>query len=129
MAYVNLAATLKNTRAAAINTAIGTSGTLKLYTGAQPASPDSAATGTLLVTLPLSATAGVASGGVLTFNPITQTNAIADGTVGYGRFCTSGGTPIVDVDVAVSGATVTINTTSIVTGGPIQVTSATLTEV
>lgn len=128
MAYINFAATLKTSRASAINTAIGTSGLLKIYTGAQPATPDTAATGTLLVTLPLSATAGSVSGGVLTFNAISQADAVATGTAGYARVTTSGGTAVIDLDVATSGAYVTLNTTSIVSGGPVVVSAASITE-
>lgn len=128
MAYTNLAIATKTSRAAAINTAIGASGSLLIYSGVQPSTPDTAATGTLLVTLPLSATAATAASGVLTFNSIAQTNATATGTAGWARFATSGGAGIIDCDVATSGATVTINTTSIVTGGPVVVSSAVFTE-
>jgi hypothetical protein len=59
--YINLASTDKKARAAQINTDIGASGTMRLYTGSAPPSPDYPATGTLLVALPLSSPAAVAS--------------------------------------------------------------------
>lgn len=59
--YLNLASANKLSRASAINAAIGSSGNMLLYTGSPPPSPDYPVTGTLLVTLPLSTPAAVAS--------------------------------------------------------------------
>lgn len=103
--YINFAATLKTSRSAAISTAVGASGKLLLYTGAHPASPDSAATGTLLVTLPCSATFGSASGGVLTLNAISSATAVGTGTAGWARVTLNDGTTgIIDFDVTVTGS-------------------------
>jgi hypothetical protein len=213
MAYINLSSANRSTRAAAINTAIGSSGNMVIYTGTQPINPDLTATGTLIVTLPLSATAAVAtttvqsavvvsggsggtngtqtvtgatgtgtkftasvtiaggaitsvnsitSGGsytvnptnlnaetltgsptpptgatlalnmtgLLTFNTIATTPATGAGTntAGYARITTSGGTGIVDLDCGTSGTSVILNTTSIVNGGPVVVSSCVFTE-
>ena len=131
MAYINFDAALKWLRANAIVTAIGSGALLNIYTGAQPATPDTAATGTLLVTLPLSstpATTALGANAVVTFNAITQENANATGTAGWARIANSGGAGIIDLDVGTSGTSVILNTTSIVSGGPVQVTSATITE-
>ena len=129
MAYINLSSACKTARANQLSTSIGASGKMLIYTGAAPATPDTAATGTLLVTLPLSATAGTASAGVFTFNAITQTNATASGTAGYARITQSDGvTGVIDLDVGTTGASVTINTTNIVYGGPVAVTSASISE-
>lgn len=130
MAYSNLSNAQKQARASAINTALGANATIKIYSGAAPAGPDSAVTGTLLVTLVgNSAGFGTATNGVVTAAAITQANAVATGTAGYARLATSGGTAIMDVDVGVSGASVNMNTTSITTGGPVQITSLTISEV
>ncbi len=51
MAVLNLTTAAKAARAAAINTALGAGAKLKIYSGAIPASADTAATGTLLSTL------------------------------------------------------------------------------
>lgn len=128
MAYINFTTALKSSRATAILSAIGTSGKIFIYTGAQPASPDSAATGTLLATLALSATAGTVSNGVLTFNTITDGTAVATGTAGYARVVTSANAAVLDLDVGTSATSVILNTTSIVTGGPVQISSASITE-
>lgn len=133
MAYINLAAATKTARATALNTAIGTSAIIEIRTGSPPATPDTAVTGTLLGTLTGNASAfGTVSGSVLTAGTITQdSSADSTGVAGYCRIKTSGGTAIVDVDISTTAAgtgTMLMNTTSIVTGGPIQITSCTFTE-
>lgn len=134
MAYINFAVATKTARSTAINTQIGTSALLKIYSGSAPTNPDAAATGTLLATLTCNATAfGTVTSGVLTAGAITQANAVATGTAGYARLCTSAQTSstsagIVDLDVNTTGSSVIMNTTSIVSGGPVQVTAATITE-
>lgn len=77
------------------------------------------------------ATLSLAISSELTASTITTTNATATGTAGFARLATSntaGGAGIVDLDVAVSGASVTINTTSIINGGPLVVTSCIISE-
>lgn len=128
MSYVNLAVATKTSRAAAISAALGAGGQLLIYTGAAPANPDTAATGTLLATLPCTNPFGTASSGVLTANAITQANAVASGTAGWARLQTSGGLGIVDMDVGTSSASLVLNTVNVVASGPVQVTSLVLTE-
>lgn len=109
--------------------AIGSNGLLRIYDGSQPAGPGTAVTSqTLLAELALSATAGTVSSGVLTFGTITQdSSANATGTATWYRVTTSGGTGVVDGSVGTSGADLNLNTTSIVTGGPVAVSSFTYT--
>ena len=123
------AVTLKNNRLAQITSSISTSGLLSLYTGTQPTNPDTALSGnTLLATLTCSSTfAPAPSGGVLTANTITSANAVATGTATWGTLTTSGATRVVDYSVGTSGADLNLNTTSIVTGAAISVTSLTIT--
>jgi hypothetical protein len=61
VSYINLAAATKMARAAQIAASIGAGGNMLLYTGEPPLSPDYPATGSLLVTLPLSSPPAVAS--------------------------------------------------------------------
>ncbi len=62
MAILNLSLAAKQARANAISTIIGASGTIKLYNGTQPATPDTALSGnTLLSTMTGNATAFAAS--------------------------------------------------------------------
>lgn len=119
---------LRNARLDQITTAIGTSGLLRIYNGSRPASGGAATT--LLAELELSATAApAASGGVLTFNSITQdSSANATGTATWFRIVTSGGTFVIDGSVGTSGSDLNLTTTSITTGQPVQVTSCAITE-
>lgn len=111
----------------AITTAIGSSGFVDIYNGTRPASGGAATT--KLAHLPLSATAApAASGGILTFNAITNDSAAdATGTATWFRVTTSGGTFVIDGDVSTSGSDLNLNTTSIVVGGPVAISSFTIT--
>lgn len=102
--------------------------TLKLYSGTMPANGDAALSGnTLLGTLTFSDPSGSISAGVLTFSVITEdSSADATATATFGRIQDSAGNNIFDGDVGTSGAVINLNTTSIVTGGPIRVTSFTV---
>lgn len=73
-------------------TAIGATGQLMILTGAQPATVATVDAGTVLVVMPLSATAGTSSAGVLTFNAITSTAASATGTAAHFLICTTSST-------------------------------------
>lgn len=105
-------------------------GTIKIYTGAQPANAAAAATGTLLATFTCadpafdSITGGVAT---LDTSPVLTTTAVADGTAGYARVADSDGVTTFDGSVGTSGADYIINTTSISTGQTITLSAGTLT--
>lgn len=119
---------VRNAMLDAITSAIGTSGLLRIYDGSRPASGGTATT--LLAQLALSATAApAASGGVLTFNAITQdSSADATGTATWFRVTTSGGTFVIDGSVGTSGSDLNLTTTSIVATQPVSVTSFVITE-
>lgn len=106
-------------------------GTVEIRTGSQPAGPGTAATGTLLGTLTLNATAfGASSGGTATANAITgDASADATGTAGWFRAKASGGTGHIDGSITATGGggNMELNSVSIVIGGTIDVTSWTLT--
>lgn len=124
--------TLRNARADAISTAVGTSGKLRIYSGTRPANTAAAITGTLLAELTTNATAfaAAASGGVLTANAITgDPTADATGTATHFRLFKSDGTTVVmDGDIGTSGADININSTSLVAGAAVTVTSWATTE-
>ena len=118
---------LRNGQLDVITSQIGASGLLRIYDGTRPATGGAATT--LLAELALSATvAPAASGGVLTFNAISN-DASADntGTATWHRFATSGGTAIIDGSVSTAAADLNFNTTSFVAGAVIAVTSYTIT--
>lgn len=113
---------------AAVNavTALLTSGTLKIYTGSQPAE-DGSITGTLLATLTFGATAfGASSGGTATANAITSGTAGNTGTAGYFALEESGGTVVATGTCGTSGADLNLSTTSIVTGATVSCSSFTI---
>jgi hypothetical protein len=111
-------------------TDLGASGYLLLYSGSAPANCGTAASGTLLASLPLSATAGTVSSGVLTMGAITSAAAAATGTAGYWRLCTSsaGTTVVAQGSVGTSGADLNFaGGVSFTSGETISVTSFTIT--
>jgi hypothetical protein len=136
MGNVRVLASLRNSRLNLLRNAIDAgsgAGTLKVYTGTQPANADAGLSGnTLLGTLTFTdPSAPDASGGVLTFSTITQdTAADNSGTATWARILDSAGNTVFDCDITASGGggTLQITTTAIVAGGPIQATSFTLTE-
>ena len=99
-------------------------GSIEIRTGTSPG-VDSAATGTLLGTLPLSATAfGAWSAGSATANSITQdASADATGTAGYFRALNAGSCAVIDGDVGTSGTDMILNSVAIVAGATIDITS------
>lgn len=134
MAVVKLIVGLRNDMADTIIAKLSAgsgAGKAKFYDGTQPAGPGTAiTTQTLLGTLTLSDPAGAVSGGVLTFDVITDdSSADASGTASFVRFTDSDDNAVIDLDVTNNAGTgaVKMNTTTIVTGGPIRITSATCT--
>lgn len=127
---IKMLAATRNALGDALISAIGSAATLKIYDGSQPAGPATAISsqvllGTLTCASPF---APSTSGGVVTAGTITQDSAAdATSTATWFRLATSGGTAIMDGTVGTSGADLNLNTTSIVTGGPISVSSLVLT--
>lgn len=106
-------------------------GQIRVYTGTQPATPETAITSQVLLgTLTLSDPAGTVSGKTLTFSPITQDDAAdASGTIAWCRVVDSDGTAVIDGDASATGGSGTFqfNTVTVVAGGPIALTSGSLT--
>lgn len=124
LAYI---AALRNTRLDAITTAIGSAGKLRVYNGTRPATGGTVTT--LLAELICgSPFAAAAAAGVLTANAITQDSAAdATGTATWFRIVTSANVFVMDGDVGTAGSDLNLNTTSIVIGGPVAVTSLVIT--
>jgi hypothetical protein len=127
---VRLSSSLATSLADAIDAALGNAGTIKIYTGAQPATADTSVGGaTLLATFTLGSPGfGNAASGVITLNgtPLTVA-AAATGTAGFFRMATSGGAAILDGSVGTSGNQINLNTTSITSGVNVTITSGTIT--
>lgn len=115
--------TLKNAQLDAIESTLGSSATLKVYTGTPPASCEAAVTGTLLATITIPADPfTAASGGSVTLQGTWTTTAVATGTAGYVRLATSGGTGVLQTAI---GDGITIDNAAIVSGQAVTVTSGT----
>ena len=101
-------------------------GTAKIYSGTMPATPDNAATGTLLAELVLSKPCGVVADKKLTFSAITQDlEANNTGYAGYVRLADSDGNAVIDGDVTSTGGTgvLKLNVTLITALGPVFINS------
>lgn len=124
---------LNQARLAAITTAIGSAGTLKIYDGSQPATPDVAVGAQVLLSThtcgtPFASASSSAHPSVLTANAIGSATAAATSTAAWFRFASSGGTAAVDGTVGV-GSTfdLNVNSTSITSGQNVAINSATAT--
>jgi len=104
-------------------------GTIQIRSGAQPATPDTAASGTLLGTLTFSGTAfGAPSTGVVTAAAIaSDTNADASDTAGHARLIDSGAAIHSDATCGQGTGDFNFDNAVIVAGGTIAVSSLTLT--
>lgn len=106
-------------------------GTIKIYTGAQPATPATAASGTLLATVTLADPAfGAASGGSASLGDPASVNAAATGTAGWARFADSNGNVVFDGHVTVTGGggVIELSSTSLTSGAPVDITGGTYTQ-
>lgn len=106
-------------------------GTISIYDGTQPADANTALSGqTLLAELTFSdpAFGATNTSGVATASAITDdSSANATGTASWARIEDSDNNTIFDCDVGTSGATINLNTVSIVSGGTVSITSFTIT--
>lgn len=108
------------------------SGVLEIYSGAQPANANTAASGTLLASIALpadsfsAAVAGVASKA----GTWSDTSANASGAAGWARFRNTGDTLRMDgsVTLTAGGGDITLDDVNIVAGGTVTVTGFTITQ-
>lgn len=109
---------------------LSNSGYLRIYSGAIPATPETAVVGVLLAELRFNATAfGAAVAGVITANAITQdSSADNTGVAGTYRALKSDGTTVLwDGTVSTAGADLNLNSTSINIGVAVSISSLTVT--
>lgn len=100
---------------------------IRIYDGTRPAK--GGAVTTLLAELTFSdPSSPSASSGVLTASTITGANAVATGTATWYREVDSNGLFVLDGDVGTSGSDLNLNTTSLVIGNPVNITSYVVTE-
>ena len=105
-------------------------GTVKIYSGAQPADADTAASGTLLATVDVDADAfNAASAGAKTKQGTWQeASAIATGTAGWFRLANGADSRRIDGDVTVTsgGGVLELDSVSITSGQVVTITTFTL---
>ena len=107
-------------------------GTIQIRTGAQPATANDPATGTLLATVTLadpSFAAAVAGVATLDATPVLSTVGVANGTAGWFRMLDNSGDTVLDGAVTVTGGggEMELNTTTISVGVTVEITAGTLT--
>lgn len=128
---IQFSVAVRNARLDAIETAIGTSPKLRIYSGSPPATCATARSGTLLaeITLP-SDWAANASGGTKSYSGLPlSVAASATGTAGYYSVMDSAGTTCHEQGtVGTSGTDMIIDNTSITSGQNVQITSWSKTE-
>lgn len=105
-------------------------GTIALYSGAQPATTDTAITSqTKLVQLTFGSPAyGTVSNGAALANPIAPATGLANGTATWARYLTSGGLAVADGSVGTSGCDVNLDSTTIQAGALVTITGGTWVE-
>lgn len=119
---------LRNAQLDAVTTQAGASALLRIYDGTRPAT--GGAVTTLLAELTCNATFAPASAaGLLTLNAIaSDTAANATGTATWFRIVKADGTThVMDGNISTSGSDMNLNSTSIVVGGTVAITSFTIT--
>lgn len=108
----------------------GAAGTLQIRSGTRPASPATAATGTLLATVTLIRPAfGSWSAGSAAVADPAAVLAVATGTATWCRVLDSAATPVLDGDVTTtgSGGDLQLSSTSLATGQSLDITGGSLT--
>ena len=129
---LQLSETVRNARLDAIETTIGTSPTLEIRTGAQPANTAAADSGTLLanLSLPSDWMAAAASGSKAKSGTWQDTSADGTGTAAHFHIKSSGGTVHMQGSVTATGGggDLTVDNTSFAAGQAFTITAFTLTD-
>ncbi len=99
---LTVAAASAQAMGSALATNIGSSAVIEIRSGSKPATPETTASGTLLVSITISGSF-TSSGGVLTAADPAAVAPTASGTAGYFRVKTSGGTAVLDGTVTATG--------------------------
>lgn len=124
-----LASAMANQVTALVDAGAGP-GTLKVYTGAKPATVATAASGTLLATFTLAdpalaaAVAGVATAD---FDPDLSATVAADGDAGWFRIADSAGVAHIDGTCGTAGEDLNFLSVTWATGGAVNLTTGTFT--
>lgn len=112
---LTIAAASAQAMGAALATDIGAGSIIEIRSGAKPATPETAASGTLLVSITITGSF-TSTGGVLTASDPAAASPAAAGTAGHFRLKKSGGTAVLDGTATATGG-----------GGDLQLGSTTIT--
>ena len=125
---LTIAAAAAQAQGAALATHIGASAVIEIRSGAKPATPETAASGTLLVSIPISGSF-TSSGDVLTAADPAAASPAASGTAGHFRLKKSDGTAVLDGTVTATGGggDMQLGSTTITTGVPVDLGVPTIT--
>jgi hypothetical protein len=125
---LTVAAASAQAMGAALATDIGAAAIIEIRSGAKPATPETAASGTLLASITLSGSF-TSSGGVLTAADPASVSPAASGTAGHFRLKKSGGTAVLDGTVTATGGggDMQLGSTTISTGVPVDLGVPTIT--
>jgi hypothetical protein len=116
---LKISAALAQAAGAAMATDIGSAATIEIRSGTKPATPETAASGTLLATVDISGSFS-STGGVLTASDPASVTIDTTGTAGYFRVKTSGGTAKIDGDIATSGSDMNLATVALSSGATLD---------
>lgn len=133
---VRIGATVRTAMVDAVRTLIDAGsgpGKIRVYTGAQPASVATAASGTLLVEVPFNDPAfdAPASGSAAAdVTPTVVGTAVATGTAGWFRILDSANNSLIDGSVTATGGggDITVASTAITTGLTVTLTALSITQ-
>lgn len=126
---VRINAGLRNSQVDNAANQVADSGVLEFRTGAQPASADDAATGTLLASITLPASAyGAAAAGSASKAGTWQGTVVAAGTAGWARMRNTGDTMRMDFSVGTTGTDIVFDVVVWEVDGVITVDTATLSQ-
>lgn len=125
---LTVAAASAQAMGAALATDIGSGSIIEIRSGAKPATPETAAAGTLLVSITVTGSFS-STGGVLTAADPASANPTTSGTAGHFRLKKSGGTAVLDGTVTATGGggDMTLGSTTITTGVPVDLGVPTIT--
>jgi hypothetical protein len=130
---LKLSQTIRHAMLNQITSNVGGNAIWRIYAASQPAGPDTATSGQLLLAeLTCGATfagsAGTPTANTLTLNTITQdSSANATGQAAWWRISTSGGVGHIDGSCGTIDADLILNSTSITAGAVVQISSASFT--
>jgi hypothetical protein len=134
MAVLRLSTTARNAAADAVVDLLdagAAAGKIEIRSGSMPATPQTAASGTLLATVTLiDPAAGSAATGVATITDPVSVTGVAAGTAGWARFMDSNNAAVMDTDVTATGGGggIELSTTTISVGVAVDLASITYTQ-